>query len=361
MEKYFAALNSLEKITPLRFSRLLKFFENDAEKIWKATRQDWQKAGLEFKAISEIFVEKEKIEPNAILAKLQKIGARVLTIVDEDYPKFLREIYDAPPVLLVRGEFPIAVDEYAIAVVGSRVLTNYGRQATHEIARDLAAAGISIISGLALGADATAHEAALEVGGRTVAVLGNGIDTIYPPRNKNLGERILEKGGAIISEFPIGTSPNTYNFPLRNRIIAGLARGVVVSEGREKSGSLITASLANEFGREVFAVPGSIFSENSVGPIRLIQKDGAHPIISANDVIDSLELRDLPEKIHVREVVADSHEEAAILKILKKTPCHADEITRESGMTASEAASILSLLEMKGLAKNLGGMNWVRT
>ncbi len=360
MQKYFASLNSIEKLTPLRFVRLLKFFENDAERIWKSSRHEWQEAGIEFKAVTEIFVEKEKINPDEILQRLQKVGAEVLPITSEKYPKLLKEIYDPPPVLLTRGEFPQPIDNFAIAVVGSRILTPYGKQATNEVARGLVQAGISIISGLAIGADSVAHQAALDCGGRTVAVLGNGIDTIYPPRNQKLSEDILKKGGAIISEFPVGTSPNAYNFPQRNRIIAGLSRGVVVSEGREKSGSLITASLANEFGREVFAIPGSIFSENSTGPNRLIQQ-GAKPIISSNDVIEFLELRDLPEKIKVREIVADSKEEAAIIEILKKTPLHADEVSRESGFTASEASAILSLLEMKGLAKNLGGMNWVRS
>ncbi|MCF7845697.1 MAG: DNA-processing protein DprA [Candidatus Peribacteraceae bacterium] len=360
MEKYFAALNSLEKVTPLRFARLLRFFQNDPEKIWQASRRDWQAAGIEARAVAEIFVEKDRLDPDEIFQKLEQLDIKVLPITSEEYPKLLKAIYDPPPVLLVRGQFPTPADDFAIAVVGARVLTSYGRQVTTEIARGLAAAGISIISGLALGADAAAHAATLELGGRTVAVLGNGIDAIYPPRNQKLAEEILQKGGAIISEFPAGTPPNTYNFPLRNRIIAGLVRGIVVTEGREKSGSLITASLANEFGREVFAVPGPIFSENSVGPVRLIQS-GARPIVSADDVIDALELRDLPEKIRIREVVADSAEEAKVLNILQKTAYHSDEISRLSGMTASEASAILSLLEMKGLAKNLGGMNWVRT
>jgi DNA processing protein len=359
MQKYFAALNSLEKLTPLRFGRLLQFFRNDAEKIWKSSRQDWQEAGIDFKAVSEIFVAKEKIQPDEILKNLEKVGAKVLPISDEKYPKLLKEIYDAPPVLLYRGEFPLPADDFAVAVVGSRILTSYGQQATAEIARGLAQTGVSIVSGLAVGADAVAHQAALDCGGRTVAVLGNGIDFIYPPRNQKLGEDILKKGGAIISEFPAGTEPSAYNFPLRNRIIAGLSRGVVVGEGREKSGSLITAALANEFGRDVFAIPGSIFSENSIGPIRLIQS-GAKPIICAADILESLEFGDLDSKIKVREVIADSPEEAKLLQILQKTPLHADEISRESGFTAGEASSLLSLLEMKGLAKNLGGMNWVR-
>ena len=360
MEQYFAALNSLEKLTPLRFAQLLKFFDNDAEKIWKASRQEWQEAGIDFKAVTEIFAEKSEIDPDTVFRKLQKFGVKVLPISAESYPKLLKEIYDPPPVLLVRGEFPLPVDDFAVAVVGSRVLTSYGRQATHEIARGLAVAGVSIISGLALGADAIAHAAVVELGGRTVAILGNGIDTIYPPRNQQLADDIISKGGAIISEFPIGTPPNNYNFPLRNRIIAGLSRGVVVSEGREKSGSLITAALANECGREVFAVPGSIFSENSAGTNYLIQQ-GARPITSAKDVLESLGFENLGEKAKVREVVADSEEEAKLLKVLKKIPLHSDEITRQSGLTASEASSILSLMEMKGLAKNLGGMNWIRS
>ncbi len=359
MNQYFAALNSLEKLTPLRFARLLQFFSNDAERIWKATRHEWQEAGIEFRAVTEIFTEKEKIDPDKVFAELEKIGVKVLPITSKEYPQLLKEIYDAPPVLLVRGEFPHPADDFAVAVVGSRVLTSYGKQATNEIARGLAQAGISIISGLALGADATAHQAAIDCGGRTVAVLGNGIDAIYPPRNRKLAEDILKKGGAIISEYPIGTEPAAYNFPQRNRIIAGLAKGVVVSEGKKKSGSLITASLALECNREVFAIPGSIFSDNSAGPNRLIQQ-GARPIISSDDVLESLDLANLTEKMKVREVVADSAEEAEIIKVLTKTPLHTDEITRESKLTASEAAAILSLLEMKGLAKNLGGMNWVR-
>jgi DNA processing protein len=360
MLKYFAALNVVEKITPLRFSRLLNFFNNDAEQIWKASRQQWQEAGIGFKAVTEIWSEKEQINPDEVYAKLQKLGVTALPISSSKYPRVLKEIYDPPPVLLVRGEFPLPADDFTIAVVGSRVLTPYGRQATSEITRGLAQSGATIVSGLALGADAIAHQTTLDCGGRTIAILGNGIDEIYPFRNRQLAEDILAKGGAIISEFPIGTEPLHYNFPLRNRIIAGLSRGVVVSEGKEKSGSLITASLANEFGREVFAIPGPIFSEYSAGPNRLIQQ-GAKPVLSANDVLENLGFDDMEQKIEVRQNVGDSAEENLVLKILTKIPLHTDEITRSAKLPASEAASILSLLEMKGLAKNLGGMQWVRS
>ncbi|MDD3066415.1 MAG: DNA-processing protein DprA, partial [Candidatus Gracilibacteria bacterium] len=248
----------------------------------------------------------------------------------------------------------------AVAVVGTRVATPYGKQATAEIARGLSQAGIPIVSGLAAGLDSVAHQAAVEMGRRSIAVFGCGLDTIYPPTNRKLAEEIIAKGGCWLSEYPLGTQPTAYTFPQRNRIIAGLSRGVLVAEGREKSGSLITAQLANEFGREVFAIPGSIFSEVSAGPNRLIQA-GAKPILSAADILEALNYGDLGQKVEMREVIADSPEEAKILSILTKNPLLADEVSRQSGFTASEASAILSLLEMKGLAKNLGGMQWVRS
>ncbi len=359
MDQYFAAFNRLEKLTPLRFEKLLKYFQNDVEKIWQSSQAAWIAAGVEQNAVRDIWTKKEKLNPDEELARLTKLGVKVLPITSDHYPKLLKEIYAPPPVLLIRGEFPVPADDFAVAVVGSRVNTPYGRQATIELTRELAQTGATIVSGLALGADSLAHQTALDVGGRTVAVLGNGIDEIYPAQNRKLAEEILRKGGAIISEYPIGTEPSQYNFPQRNRIIAGLSRGVLVTEGREKSGSLITAQLANEFGREVFAVPGNIFSETSAGPNRLIQS-GAKPVLSANDILESLNLKELPEQLKIREIIVDTPFESAIWKVLAKTPLHADEIIRESGLTTSEASATLSLLEMKGLAKNLGGMQWVR-
>ncbi|MFH1375203.1 MAG: DNA-processing protein DprA [Patescibacteria group bacterium] len=360
MHKYFAALNYLEKLTPLRFSRLLKYFQNDAERIWRADRERWRQAGIEPKAVSEIWLEKEKIDPAEELKKLSKLGAKVLPITADKYPALLKEIYDPPPVLLFRGEFPLPADDFAVAVVGSRVTSSYGRQATVELTRGLAQAGIVIVSGLAIGIDTVAHQAALDCGGRTVAVLGNGIDQIYPPRNRQLAKDILGKGGAIISEYPIGREPAAYNFPQRNRIIAGLSRGVLVTEARERSGALITTQIGLESGREIFAVPGSIFSESSAGPNRLIQS-GAKPVLTAADLLEALNFHNLPEKIQIRKVVADTAEESKMLEVLTKTSTHIDELVRQSSLSAGEVGSVLSLLEMKGLAKNLGGMQWVRT
>ena len=360
MRQFFAALNRLEKLTPLRFSKLLKYFENDAERIWKAGRERWQAAGIEPKAVNDIWPEKEKIDPAEELEKLAKLDAKVLAITDEKYPQLLKEIYDPPPVLLYRGEFPLPADDFAVAIVGSRVTSSYGRQATCELTRGLVQAGVSIISGLAIGIDTVAHQTALDCGGRTVAVLGNGIDQIYPPRNHRLAEDILSKDGAIISEYPIGMEPAAYNFPPRNRIIAGLARGILVTEARERSGALITTQIGLESGREIFAVPGSIFAESSAGPNRLIQL-GAKPVSTEADLLEALSFYDLPEKIQVRAVVADTAEEAKMLEVLTKTATHIDELVRQSSLNAGEASSVLSLLEMKGLAKNLGGMQWVRT
>lgn len=360
MEKYLVALNRIEKLTPLRFRKLLSYFADDIERFWNSTASEWREAGIESNAVEEIWRIKSAINPEVEFEKLKNFGGGVIGITDPKYPRLLREIYDAPPVLLFRGEFPVAADDFAVAVVGTRVATQYGKQATAEIARGLAQAGIPIVSGLAAGLDSVAHQAAVEMGRRSIAVFGCGLDTIYPPTNRKLAEEIIVKGGCWISEYPLGMQPTAYTFPQRNRIIAGLSRGVLVAEGREKSGSLITASLANEFGREVFAIPGSIFSEVSAGPNRLIQQ-GAKPILSATDILEALNYGDLTQKVEMREVIADSPEEAKILSILTKNPLLADEVSRQSGFTASEASAILSLLEMKGLAKNLGGMQWVRS
>lgn len=357
---YFAALNRLTKLTSLRFAKLLTHFQNDAERIWKADRHVWVTAGIEPRAIDELWAEKATIDPAVEYSRLEKLGATVLPITDPTYPALLKTIYAPPPVLLVRGTFPIAADDAAVAIVGSRVTSAYGRQATTELTCALATAGVSIVSGLAAGVDALAHQAALGVGGRTVAVLGCGIDRIYPPTNRRLADEILSCGGAIISEYPIGTEPAAYLFPQRNRIIAGLSRGTLVTEAREKSGSLITAELALEYGREVFAVPGSIFAESSCGTNCLIAS-GARLIASAHDILDALNLETrATTQPALSFAVGASDEESRILTALTKESQHVDEIARAIGLTASTTSATLSLLEVRGLARNLGGMTWVR-
>lgn len=356
---YFAALNRLEKLTPLRFAKLLAYFHNDAEQIWRANITEWMSAGLESDFVAEAFAKKATIDPDIELKKLEAHGVTLLAITDPRYPSLLREIYAPPPVLLVRGTFPLPVDEQAIAVVGTRVPTMYGRQVTTELTRSLASTGIPVVSGLATGVDAIAHETTVESGGRTIAVLGSGVDEIYPPQNKKLAERILSSGGAIISEYPLGTKPTPYNFPQRNRIIAGLVRGVLVTEGKEKSGSLITAELALEFGREVFAVPGSIFSANSIGPNRLISS-GARMCTSAEVICDFLNIKNLPREISTSTIISGTAEEVTLLRALSHEPTHIDDIARSVGTSSANVNALLSLLEMRGRVKNLGGMQWVK-
>lgn len=290
---------------------------------------------------------------------------RIITPKDKGYPKLLKEIPDPPQKLWVRGEIK-KEDEKAIAVVGARRATNYGREVTEELVNALVVAGLTIVSGMARGIDSCAHKAALEAGGRTIAVLGSGIDVIYPPENKKLYEEIA-KAGAVISEFEPGTLPNAWNFPQRNRIIAGLSLGVLVCEAAEKSGSLITAGYAGEFGREVFAVPGPIYSKMSAGTAALI-KDGAKLVYSTKDILDELGalpaagfvlglgrwgLEEVPENLP-RKVAPDTSELKVILELLQDEPKHIDAIIKETGLSASKVSSLLSMAEIYGVVKHLG-------
>lgn len=357
MEQYFAGLNRIERLTPRRFLALLARFENSPEQIWRANISEIVAAGVEPDAAQIIVAERARIDPAAEYEKLQLLGARVVPITSPDYPESLKLISAPPPVLLVRGAWPDRRDADALAVVGSRVTTSYGRQVTLELTQACARAGLAIISGLARGVDALAHQAAVDCGQRTVAVLGCGIDRIYPPENTALADKILASGGAIISEFAAGTEPNQYNFPQRNRIIAGLARGVLVTEAREKSGSLITAQLALEMNREVLAVPGPITSAASGGTNRLIA-DGARIVLEPGDIFSALGM--IPAEQAESSFQPDSPAEAAIWAVLSRTPQESDELFRASGLDSGAALAALSLLEMKGAARSIGGTGWVR-
>lgn len=277
---------------------------------------------------------------------------RKLTPEDKEYPKILKQISDPPKELYLRGDF-LERDKIAIGIVGTRECSGYGKQATLDIVGNLAEAGITIVSGLAKGIDTFAHRAALERGGRTIAVLGSAIDSksIYPCCNKKLAEKII-KNGALVSEYPAGTKSERYFFPQRNRIISGLSLGVLIVEAPEKSGALITAASALEQNREVFAVPGSIYSKNSVGTNKLIQM-GAKLVASANDILEELNLPLIFEK--KKEFKPENKEEELLLNILTKEPMHIDEITKKSNLSAKIVNSTLIMLELKGAVKNIGG------
>jgi len=303
------------------------------------------------------------------LAKAQALGCRLLTWDEPEYPARLREIYDPPPLLYVRGNAEL-LNRHIIAIVGARRPTPYGNQVAERLASDLAARGLVIASGLARGIDASAHLGALRSPqGATVGVLGCGIDVVYPKENKKIFQEV-EQRGAIVSEFPLGTFPAPQNFPIRNRILAGMALGVVVVEGAQYSGSLITARLAMEFGREVFGVPGNVTQPTSFGP-NLMIKQGAKLVASWEDVVEELPT---PVRAELMPVETASPEERAALvqadlAPLEKPiynllsvdePRHVDEIVERSGLSSSEVLAALFDLEMKSVVRQLPGKQFLK-
>lgn len=294
---------------------------------------------------------------------LERLGARLVTIEDDEYPANLRQIHDPPPVLFVRGRL-LPQDERAIAVVGTRRVTAYGRAVTETLARDLAARGVTVVSGLAVGADAAAHRGALAGGGRTIGVLACGIDVPYPRDTLELREEIVARG-AVISEFPLGTPARASRFPARNRVVSGLALGVVVTEAPERSGALITANLAASQGRQVFAVPGSVNSEFSRGTHALL-RDGARLVESVEDIFDEVAF---PEGLVEEagrsaeegpEVAGLSSEERELLRALTLQQRHVDELIEEAQLPAARVSAGLLMLELRGLVRRLPGNMYMR-
>ena len=345
------ALNAHEKIGSQTIKKALASFENP-EKLWKAKYDDLiQKLGD--KIAHYIIEAKEQFDPEEEIAKLQKLNIGYMTMYDKEYPPLLKETPDCPAILYIRGNIE-ALKLPGIAVVGSRKYTQYGRKAAYELSKSCSEAGLSIISGLALGIDAVAHKAALDAGGITVGVLGCGLDKMYPATNHALAKEILERGGASISEFPLGMPALTYHFPQRNRIIAGLSLGTLVVEAAEESGALITAYCALEYNREVFAVPGNIDSATSRGTNLLIQK-GAKMVTRAEDIFEELNIKVKKAEQKSKEIFPESEEEKIIISCLSSGEKIIDEIIKESGLNIIALNSTLSLMEMKGFVENLGG------
>ncbi|MFH1233842.1 MAG: DNA-processing protein DprA [Patescibacteria group bacterium] len=356
--KYWVGLNNFSKFGPVRFKRIRQYFPN-LENAFKANSNELKRAGIEEKIAEEFISARLLINPDSLMEKLIKQNIKVVTIEDKHYPKLLAEIYDPPPLLYYRGELTIA-DEFALAVVGSRKYSSYGKQVTEQLVKDLSVNNLTIVSGLALGIDGLAHEATLASHGRTIAVLGSGLDreNIYPSQNRYLVDKIVASGGAIISEFPLGSLPLKHHFPQRNRLISGLSLGVLVIEASLKSGSLITVSHALEQNREVFAVPGNIYSLNSAGTNHLI-KQGAKLVSSANDIIETLNLTQVVSYIDNKKIIPDSPEEEKILTVLTCEPTHVNELIRLTKLDTAIINSTLVIMEMKGVIKNLGSMQYV--
>ncbi len=353
--RYWVGFSQIPGIGRIKISQLKERFGN-LQDAWEAPEGRLRQAGLDSRSLATLLLLRSRISLEAEMEKLERYKVRALTYEDPDYPARLREIYDYPPVLYVRGHLP-PKDIPCLAVVGTRRPTIYGRQVTEEIVADLARSKITIVSGLARGIDSVAHRTALDAGGETVAVFASGLDIVYPGENAKLAQAIMEHG-ALVSEYSLGVRPKGDNFPRRNRIMSGLSLGVLVVEAGEGSGALITANQALEQNREVFAVPGSILSPASRGTNRLIQ-EGAKLVCNCNDILEELNLTMVAQQLEIEEFQPASESESAIAKQLTPEPCHIDEICRRSGLPMSEVSSTLAMLELEGVAKHVGGMYYV--
>lgn len=352
---YWIGFSRVPGIGPSRFQKLIDYF-GSAREAWHANPGELSAIGLDKRSIVSFVSARQKVDPDAELRRIEKLSVTVLTWDDPAYPSLLKQIADPPFVLYVRGEL-LPRDEWAVAVVGTRSASIYGKEVARKLASGLASGGVTIVSGLAMGIDTQAHHAALDAGGRTVAVLGSGVDIIYPPRNRKLAEKIIERG-AIVSEFPVGTRPESGNFPRRNRIISGLSLGVIMVEGAAKSGARITIDYALAQGRETFAVPGNILTRGSEGPNRLIQQ-GAKLVTCVGDILEELNLTMVAEQTAVAETVPASPTEAAILAHLSAEPLHIDDLGERTGISAAELSGTLTIMELKGQVRQVGNMHYV--
>ncbi len=352
--KYWVGFSLIPGIGRVRLTQLENHFGNLVD-AWKATPAELKQSGLDEGSIRAVISCRTKISLEAELEKLDRYGVKVLTYHDPDYPSRLKEIYDHPPVLYLRGSL-LPEDEWCLSVVGTRRATVYGRQVTEEIVTDLARNKITIVSGLAKGIDTVAHHSALEAGGRTLAVFGCGLDIVYPSENAELARRIMQQG-AIISEYPLGTKPKPEHFPRRNRIMSGLSLGVLVIEAGDTSGAMITAHLALEQNREVFAIPGSILSPSSQGTNHLIQ-EGAKLVTDYTDILEELNLTVVAQQAEMKGLIPPSDTESLLMKQLGAEPTHIDEVCRSSGLPVATVSSTLAMMELKGLVKQVGGMNY---
>lgn len=354
--RYYLGFNLVNGIGPARLDRLVEYC-GSLEAAWRATPGDMLASGLDARSMQALSAGQRTIDLDAELERVARTGIKLLTREDVSYPAALAHIPAPPPLLYVRGQIA-AVDAWSIAVVGTRSPTSYGKEVTQRLAGDLAGAGLTIVSGLAIGVDTLAHRSALEQGGRTIAVLACGADLVYPERNQALADEICA-AGAIVSEFPLGTKPTPQMFPVRNRLISGLALGTLVVEAAYGSGALITVEYALEQGREVFAVPGSIFSKMSQGTNALI-RNGAAIATQAQDILDALNLSTLAVQQEVQAAFPAEPAEAALLEFVSYEPQHVDDLRRACGLPIAEVSALLAMMELKGLVRQAGALQFVR-
>jgi len=359
--EHWLALNMISGIGPLRCQKLLKQF-GSPEAILKADLRELQHvSGIGEYIARQIVSSRDKLDIEKEISRIEKQKVSIVTFSDDNYPTNLKSIFDPPIVLYVKGKL-LPEDRIAIAMVGTRRPTSYGKMVAEKLSKELAERGVSIVSGLARGIDTCAHRGALSCDGRTIAVLGCGIDICYPPENRALFDQI-SKCGAVVSEFPMGTPPERMNFPIRNRIISGLGLGAVIVEAGSRSGALITAECALEQGREVFAVPGNIFNLGTKGTHSLI-KEGAKLVEKCEDIIE--EIRCLSDVLPVSPAIKSpkeaklSPEEEKVYNLLSFEPIHIDLISKESGLPINRVSPVLMNLEMKGKIRQVAGKMFLR-
>ena len=370
-QRYWVALHQVSGIGPVSFSKLESHF-GEMSKAWDASSAEIAAAGLPAKLVKKIDQFRNDHEPDEIVGKLSDLGIAAVHLRHPDYPHQLRETAAAPSVIYTKGDVSLN-SEPMVAVVGLRDATPYGLEMTRRLSYDLASAGVTVVSGLARGIDSAAHKAALEAGGRTVAILGSGLDRVYPQRNIGIAQKITERG-ALLTEYPPGVSALPQHFPRRNRVISGICKGVVVVEAAFKSGAMLTVSWALEQNREVFAVPGSALSEKSKGTNWLIQQ-GAKLTTSVEDILEELNIEPAtsstePQKnAHGGEFAIDNlarennvlNIERRIVELLGNSaePVHVDDITRELGESVAEVSSVLVMLELRGTARQVAPMQFI--
>jgi len=363
------ALNAVAGIGPRTIRLLLERFGTPSA-VFGASRLELQKVGLKRDVVDNILTGDWHLQAKKQVAIAGELGVQIVTIADEVYPSLLKEIYDPPPILYIKGDLSACTSQPCLAVVGSRHCSTYGQNAATNLSHEVASKGVTIVSGLARGIDTGAHEGALAAGGKTIAVFGTGLDQVYPKENLKLADTICESGGAIISELSFNTAPTPMNFPFRNRIISGLCFGVLIVEGAERSGSLITARMAYEQGREVFAVPGNITSKKSFGPNYLI-KDGAKLVQTSQDILEEMP-RDLrvavssnapaPVQQNLNQAPADlSESELLVLAQLSMDePVQIDNLLLRCGIASSELFNALLSLEMRDCIRQMPGKKFVK-
>jgi DNA processing protein len=352
---YWVGFNLVKGIGAVRLQALIQYFGN-LETAWQASETELLSAGLSQRII-DVFVDtRHKIDPIQAYEDILKKEIKILTWEDPDYPDKLMNIDQPPPVIYIRGSIK-PEDRWAVAIVGTRRVTSYGRQVTEQVSTYLARNGLTVVSGLARGVDGVAHQTTLANNGRTIAVLGSGIDQIYPPEHRQLAEKIIENG-AVISDYHPGTPPDAGNFPPRNRIISGLSMATVVVEAGETSGALITATFAAEQGREVFAVPGPIYAPQSKGTNRLI-REGAQPLLDPVDIMESLNLRKVDHYKQASLLLPGDELETKLMEILNLEPVYIDEIQTKAGFPVEKVSAALTMMELKGMVKQVGGMTFM--